>query len=218
MSRHLKATFVAIFSLFIGGMVHAAPSNVVYGNLGAAGTESLSSTSTDFGPTAATTRSLAQGFTTGTSNLLLETVMIGAFATSSGTLDRTVSIYSSLSNAPGTALYTSATTGVGTTGKYFFPFSGVTLSPNTNYWVVPDFAQDWTWYLNAAETDPVEQNSSGYSYLGTKRTTALNPAWTTTVLPYSVSIQAVPEPTTFAIAAVGMVAAGAMQWRRRRRR
>jgi PEP-CTERM motif len=213
--RRISA-FVALFSMVIGAAAHAAPANVVYGNLGAFGTDALGSTNTDIGPGAASIAALAQGFTTGTGNLALQSVTLGAFASSSGGVSRTVSIYSSVSNAPGTSLYTSASTLVGLGDRYEFPFSGVTLSPNTNYWIVPDSTVDWSWYLNSAETDPVEQNSSGYAYLGTKKINQATSTWVNSILPYSVSVQAVPEPSTVVVAGLGILAAGVMQWRRRK--
>jgi hypothetical protein len=201
------------------GSTHAAPitSDVVFGNLGADGSGGISSTNTDIGPGAPTTLALAQGFTTGSSSpLVLQSVILGAFVDGIGS--RTVSIYSNSSNAPGTALFTSSPTTVSSPGKYTYSFSGVTLSPGTSYWVVPDFSVDWSWYTEADETDqPTEQNASGYSYLGTKRQTQASPGvWGNSILPYSLSVQAVPEPSTYALAAVGLTVAGLMRARRRK--
>lgn len=215
--HRLSACF-ALLSVVIGATAHAVPpSNVVYGNLGAFGTDAIGSTNSDFGPGSASIAALAQGFTTGTSNLDVQSVTLGVFATSSGDVQRSVSIYSSVSNAPGSVLFTSSPTNVGAGDKYAFSFSGATLSPNTNYWIVPDSTVDWSWYLNSAETDPTEQNSSGYSYLGTKKANTGAPStWLNSIFPYSVSIQAVPEPSTAAIAGLGILAAGVLQWRRRK--
>lgn len=216
-------SFAASVSCFVAlgvSAVQAAPlTDVVFGNLGASGTNGLSSTSTDFGPGGATTIALAQGFTTGSSstNLSLQSVSIGAFATSVGTLPRTVSIYSSVSDNPGVALFTSSATNVGNNGLYTFNFSGATLSASTNYWVVPDSSNNWTWFFNAAEEQPTEQNSSGYAYLGTLRQASSNPGtWVNSGSPYSVSVQAVPEPSTYAMAAIGAGVAGLCGWRRRK--
>jgi hypothetical protein len=196
-----------------------ANADVVYGNLGATGTGGLSSTLTDFGPGAATTLALAQGFTTGaeSTNLEVQSVTIGAFATSSGNLPRTVSIYSNSSNAPGSVLFTSSPTNVGNNGKYTFSFSGASLSGGTSYWVVPDFSSDWSWILNAEETQPDGLNTSGYSYLGTKRQATSNPGtWVNSFLPYSLSVTAVPEPSTYAMVAAAAGLLGVAKWRRRR--
>lgn len=210
----------ALLAIFVlAGTAKAAPV-VVFGNLGAAGTDALSDTNTDFGPSE-TTRGLAQGFTTGTSDLYLqvEAIDIGAFATSGTSVPRTISIYSSVSNAPGVALFTSDTVSVGNTGLYTFTFGGNTdLAPNTNYWIVPDNLTDWSWYLNEAETQPTEQNSSGYAPLGTRRLNTSS-AWVNTSLPYSVSVIAVPEPATAAPVAIGLVGGVAYvsrSWRRRK--
>jgi hypothetical protein len=206
-----------------GGIATAAPvTDVVFGNLGPDGAGNISSTTTDIGPGAPSIVALAQGFTTGSSstNLSVKSITIGAFATSEGTVPRTISIYSSSSNNPGSVLFTSAATNVGNTGKYTFNFSGANLTAATQYWIVPDFSVNWSWYLEADEsTQPSEQNASGYSYLGTRRQTETNPGvWGNSLLPYSVSVEAVPvpEPSTYALAALGLGAAGIVRARRRK--
>lgn len=217
---------IALSALVAGvlafGTVKAAPvTDVVFGNLGADGSSGLSSTNTDIGPASAVTLALAQGFTTGTGStrLQLQSVTLGAFV--DGTANRTVSIYSNVSNAPGTALFTSSPTSVSAQNKYTFNFSGANLTAGTNYWVVPDFSVDWSWYTEATDsTQPEEQNASGYSYLGTKKMQAASPGtWSNTLLPYSLSVNAVvpvPEPSTYALAAVGLAVAGFVRARRRK--
>jgi len=210
----------ALLAIFVlAGTAKAAPV-VVFGNLGASGTGGLSDTNTDFGPSE-TTQALAQGFTTGTSELFLnvKSISIGAFAISgTSVVPRTISIFSSVANAPGVALYTSGTVLVGDAGVYTFTFDDTFLAPSTNYWVVPQNSDDWSWYLNANEDQPTEQNASGYAYLGTRRLNT-TPAWVNTVLPYSVSVIAVPEPATAAPVAIGLVGGVAFvnrSWRRRK--
>jgi hypothetical protein len=195
-----------------------ARAEIVFGNLGATGTAGLSSTNTDFGPSSLTTLALAQGFTTGTSNLTLQSVTLGLFAASSpATLPRTVALYSSASNQPNSLIGTSSTVQVGEAGKYTFAFSIPDLSPNTSYWIVPE--QGSSWYLNAVEDQPVGLNASGYSYLGTKRQTIANPGtWVNSALPYSVSVEAVPEPSSIVMAGLGGLGLLAIERNRRRRR
>jgi hypothetical protein len=195
-----------------------AQAEIVFGNLGATGTGGLSSTNTDFGPSSLTTLALAQGFTTGTSNLTLQSVTLGLFAASSpATLPRTVALYSSASNQPNSLIATSSTVQVGEAGKYTFAFSIPDLSPSTSYWIVPE--QGSSWYLNAVEEQPVGLNASGYSYLGTKRQTISNPGtWVNSSLPYSVSIEAVPEPSSIVMASLGGLGLLAIERNRRRRK
>lgn len=219
MSRFSRqALFATAFAIVVAPA--AVRAEVVFGNLGSTGTNGLSSTNTDIGPGAATTLALAQGFTTGggSTSLLVQSITIGAFV--DGVANRTVSIYSSVGNAPGSALYTSSATSVSGQAKYVFNFSGALLGAGTSYWVVPDFSVDWSWYLESTEsTQPSGQNSSGYSYLGTQRQTQASPGtWVATALPYSVSIDAVtvPEPSTYALAAVGLGIAGMARARRRK--
>lgn len=195
-----------------------ARAEIVFGNLGASGTAALSDTTTDFGPSATSTLALAQGFTTGTSNLTVQSITLGLFgATSPNTVSRTVSLYSSVANAPSVSLFTSSAVDVGEQNKYTFNFTGAVLSPNTSYWIVPE--QGSSWYLNFDETQPTGLNSSGYSYLGTRRQTISNPGtWANSSLPYSVSVEAVPEPSSIVMAGLGAGGLAMLERNRRRRR
>lgn len=193
-----------------------ARAEVVFGNLGATGTSTLSDTSTGFGPTLATL-ALAQGFTTGTSNLTVQSITLGLSAT--GTVSRTVSLYSDASLAPSALLFTSSAVQVGEANKYTFNFSGAALEPSKNYWIVPE--QGSRWYTNVLESQPTGLNDSGYAYLGTKRQTSVNPGTWTDPLgssPYSVSIEAVPEPSTIVMAGLGGLGLLVMERNRRRRK
>lgn len=188
---------------------------VVYGNLGASGDGAIGSTNTDFGPADSNERGIAQGFTSGSSSqyLKISSITLGLFASSSGTVDRTVSIYSNSSGVPGTSLYTSSATAVGDTGKYTFTFSNANLQANTAYWIVPQGPASW--YFNTPATNPGEQNGSGYAFLGTKYLNTssqwVNPDFTV----YSVSVVAVPEPGTTSLLVVAGLAAAALASRRR---
>jgi hypothetical protein len=216
-SSFVTAAF--LMAVAVGGLQGSLRADVVFGNLGPAGAGGISSTQTDFGPGSATTTALAQGFTTGvaSTNLQLESVTIGAFATSVGTLPRTVSIYSNSANAPGTPVFTSSPTEVGNNAKYTFNFTSATLSANTSYWVVPDFSVPWTWVYESTDfTPPSQQNSSGYAYLGSSRIQNDAPGvWAPGPSPYSISVSAVPEPTTIGLAIGGLAACGLAFARRR---
>lgn len=194
---------------------------VVFGNLGAAGTDSLSATKTDFGGGADSdpVLSLAQGFTTssGAANKLVASVTLGLFSNDSPSA-RTVSIYPDNGTKPGASpLYTSASQNVSSAQKYTFSFTNAQLSPSTSYWIVPSGPASW--YLNLDETNPTEQNGSGWAYLATRRITNTSGGnWVSSSLPYSVSIATVPEPSSYAMALAGLECAGAsMRWKRRSR-
>ena len=88
--------------------------------------------------------------------------------------------------------------------------------------MVPQFSDDWFWYVNAAEEQPVGLNSSGYSYLGTKRSNNdITGSWSNTIQPYSLTITAgssapIPEPGTWAAAALLVGGAAFARWRKRK--
>jgi hypothetical protein len=207
-------------ALFAVSTSHA---EIVFGNLGANGTGALSDSGSDFGPGASTLKILAQGFTTGTDPdfLTIQSVSIGAFYDNSGTASRTLSIYSNTGGNPGTVVATSGATTVGAKGLYTFSFSSLNLSASTSYWVVPQFNQDWFWYTNDADEQPVGLNASGYSYLGTKRSdNNITGTWRNATSPYSLTITAgssapIPEPGTWAAAALLVGGAAFARWRKR---
>jgi hypothetical protein len=216
--RLFGKSIACVVALVVSGLVSGsiATAEVVFGNLGATGTAALSSTNTDFGPTDGT-RALAQGFTTGSSNdyLTLQSITLGLFDNTSPDL-RTVSIYSNNAGSPGTSLFTSSSQAVTTTNKYTFTFANPKLNANTTYWIVPGGPASW--YVENGFTNPTEQNGSGYAFVGTRLSTVgTGGPWTSSGLTsYSVSIQAVPEPSTYAMAAIGAGVAGLMGWRRRK--
>lgn len=201
-----------------------ASAGIVFGNLGPTGNGSLGTTNTDIGSQdPSDVNWLAQGFNTGSSSeLYLNSVDLGLYGTASGSLPLTVSIFSSVSNAPGSLLYTSASTNVGNVGKYSFSFSGVQLQPNTGYFVVP---LGGSWYWNSPGSAPVGQNSSGYTYTATYEslatTTSPSGPWTSPAGSnrYSVSVNssAVPEIDPSGVASALAVVAGALSLLERRR-
>jgi len=206
-----------------------ASAGIVFGNLGPTGATALSNTNTDLGTQSnVAVNWIAQGFNTGSSSqLYLNSVELGMYGIGTGSIPLTVSIFSSVSNAPGSLLYTSATTNVGNVGKYSFSFSGVQLQPNTGYFVVPN---DGAWYLNTGATGaPIAQNSSGYTALETfvsyaQGSTPSGP-WATAASAsessrYSLSVlssSAVPEIDPSGVASTLAVVAGAFSLLERRR-
>ena len=205
--------------------VASSPAALVYGNMGSDGSTSLGPVNNDVGPGSGW---LAQGFNTGNSSLLsLQSVTLGLFGVSTNTIPLTVSIFTGIQSGantvPDTSLYTSAAASVGNTGKYSFIFSNALLQANTSYFIVPS-GGSWYALANLFEA-PIAQNGSGYSNAGTweiTSTNAMTPSgtWVTSPLTsYSLSVYAttsapVPEPSTWAAAALLVGGAVFMRWRR----
>ena len=223
-SRFLSACLaVALVWVSVGANASAG---IVFGNLGPTGATALSSTNTDLGTQSnVAVNWIAQGFNTGSSSQLsLNSVELGLYGIGTASIPVTVSIFSSVSNAPGSLLYTSVSTNVGDVGKYSFSFSGVQLQPNTGYFVVPN---DGAWYWNTgSQAAPIAQNSSGYTYTATYEslatTTSPSGPWTSPAGSnrYSVSVlssSAVPEIDPSGVASALAVVAGAFSLLERRR-
>jgi len=214
--RRLPRFFACVLILVAASSGGWARSEVVYGNLGATGSGNIAGTNTDYGPTDTDELLIAQGFTvSGTATLLdVQSVNLGLFFDNLATASRTVSIYSNSGTTPGSPLFTSSPVTIGANAKYTFPFSGVTLTPGSTYWIVPSGPASW--YFNSSNTLPIQQNSSGYSYYDTL---VQNPSsqWVDPVFAssYSVSVVAVPEPPAIVLSGIGL--ASAMYAFRRRR-
>lgn len=212
--KSLLALSALLTSVLGAGVVHAAPlTNVVYGNLGASGTGALSTTNTDVGPTL--NDFIAQGFTAASPNLAVQSVSLGLFG--DGSIATTVGIFADNFGQPAASpLFTSSTVNVGSKSTYSFGFSGANLTSGATYWVMP--LADVSWYLNSPGSVPVGQNSSGYTFVNTLENVG-GGGWTGAGSNrYSLSIAAVPvpEPSTYALAAAGLAAAGFVRGRRRK--
>jgi hypothetical protein len=174
----------------------SAQAGVVLSNMGATGTDNTSTnTNTDI---VANDR-IAAGFTTGSTDQILDWVALWTFNNDSD-ITRTVSIFSDAAGSPGTVFGTStATTVPGTKGRYQFDFSGVTLAANTKYWVLP--AVDLAWYTVQGGAAPTAQNGSGFSFDGMKETFNGGTSWNPLATNYTLAIStsdvppaAIPEP------------------------
>jgi hypothetical protein len=210
MSRQRLSSIVLAVGMIAAALPTSARADVVFGNLGASGTNSTTNTNTDVGPTV--NNFLAQGFTAASPNLDVTSITLAVFGLSEGTIPATVGIYADNFGQPAaSALYTSAVTNVGGKDNYVFSFTGAQLTAGSNYWVVPQ--TDVSWYLAASA--PSAENGSGYNFTQTLENNA-GGGWVSAASNrYGLSVQAVPEPSTFAIAAVGFAAAGFAGLRRR---
>lgn len=205
-----------------------AQAEVVFGNLDASGTSSYTGSSTDLKPG----QWLAQGFDTGTSsNLTVSSVTMSLFGSNAQPLPFSVAIYSNdaiLGDKPSSPLFTSDTVPVGAAGNYTFSFTSAILDANTKYWIVPSGGVPSAWYLRTGgAAAPVGQNDSGYSFVGTAGSQANTPSpagpWSQTseVIVsngYTVSITAVPEPSTVVLAGFGVLGIAVMARSRKIRR
>lgn len=210
MIRSHVLALAALVTLTCGTVVTAAPtSNVVFGNLGSSGTNSVGSFNADIN---GTNPALAQGFTASSPKLTLQSVSLWLSGTST---PASVSIYDATALAPpggpGDPVATSSSQTIGAKGLYQFSFSGVELVNGTNYWIVPNGTVSW--FL--AGGAPTQQNASGYAYTATQERPFSGFWETTSTTSMSVSITAVPEPSTYALAAIGFGVAGVARWRRR---
>jgi len=202
----------------------AARAGVVYGNLGASGTDTAG--------TGITLRNQrpdffsAQGFTTGTTNLTLQSAAVFGQSNVANTF-YSMSLWSAVSGNPGSILAESLTKPVGSTGALQeFVFSpGYVLSPNTTYFVgfgAIQAGQTMRWAVVDVPVvvSPTEQNGSGYAFFGGRQNTGGTWSDEAAVRALSVSITAVPEPQAVALLGVGgaTMAAGLLRRRRAGRR
>lgn len=184
-----------------------ARGGIVFGNLGPTGSTPLGTTGSNIGSQSPVDINwIAQGFKTGPApNLTVSTITLGVSAANS---ELTVSIFPDVSGVPSTlALYTSSATTVGVKDKYAFSFSSAVLEPNKNYFVVLNGGL-W-WYNTGVAPAPIEQNGSGYTSTGTLQSfnTGASPSgpWSTAESSrYSVSVEAVPEPSAIVMAGLGV--------------
>lgn len=209
---------IASLAVLCATVAWSAPPDVVFGNLGPSGTNALSNT--NYGVTDTTW--LAQGFTVGGTNTTLKSVTLGLFDANSTNVR--LQVFASGTAGPtGTALGTSNQNVLGTSPTLqTFVFSpNLSLTSGSSYWIVASTLESsglFSWAFNDNGDFGTQQNTSGWSAVAnqTRLSTNSGATWVNSGgnRPAGFSIQAVPEPSTYALAGIGMAAAGLMRWRR----
>lgn len=217
----LRLVFCALVAGVLGSGVSKA--DVVFGNLGSLGTNDVSST--NFG--ISDTNWLGQGFTVGGTNTAVTSVTLGLFDANATPV--TVSIYAGGTAGPtGSPLGTSTQAVASLTPSLqTFNFSpNVALTSGSPYWVVASTSEVsglFNWAFNDAGDFGTVQNASGWTAVSnqTRLSTDGGLTWSNSGVnrPTSFSINAVapvPEPSTYALAAIGLGVAGLVRARRRK--
>lgn len=225
------ALSVLVAGVFACGSVLAAPlTDVVFGNLGSSGTNAV-----DTGDTAIVGSSVvgqlgnqyAVAFTTGSnaSYLTLQSITMG-FSDVAPLSTALLEVVEDNAGLPTGTVKASGSQLLGSTGLYTFSLGGVALNPNSTYWVTlaaqnATEPNQFNWLRNLAADTFAGQNGSGYDVPGAiyVRRQVDGGTWnnfTSSGGTLSMSVQAVPEPSTYALAAVGLGVAGLVRARRRK--
>lgn len=226
-SRHSVVQTLACLVALGVSAAHAAPvTDVVFGNLGSSASGAVTPLgSSQVGSTVEgeTGYSLAVGFTTGASEdfLKLTSVVIGLGDVTPFN-NALLSLVSDSGNSPSATVLASKTMSTGANGKYTFDLGLVPLSPSTTYWVTlaavdsaaPNF---FSWLVNTDAISASGLNGSGYSFAGARSNDGTGAGWVNfgSGSTLAISVQAVPEPSAYALAALGLVAVGFVRSRRR---
>jgi hypothetical protein len=210
--------FIAALVSFGGGS--PAHAEVVFGNLGPAGTNAIDDNNNSL---ITSLNFRAQGFVVSGTNRVLQSVVLGLESDVSITAQ--VQIFADGSGSPtGSALGTATEqVTISSATLYTFAFPNLLLNENSTYWAVvsAQSAGNLSWSYNAAAAIPGEQNGSGYTFAGTLTSSNAGSSWgglsTSGFNTYpSISITAVPEPSTYALAATALGLCGIAAARRRR--
>jgi len=230
----LPGLMLGLVLSFVPSVAKATPasavSGVVFGNLGTAGTDDPSEFTPTYlinttGTTNNTNRAIAQAFNTGSATfgaLKLNSVTLAVYGQGTNKTS-TLKIYSGTTE-PTTLLGTSDPISVLADSKpgsytYFFsvnPQDGVQLIANTQYWV--SLETSGVYWADSGSQPTNNLNGSTYTYSATSRKNGSN-TWVA-ASSYSglgISVNVVPEPSTYAMAGIGVGLAGLAQLRRRKR-
>ena len=220
----------SILAAFAATLLAVSSTNaaIVFGNLGASGTNALDTASQQI----SSTTWLAQGFTTPASGLLsLDSIVLGLSVNLGGT-DTRVQLFSDSGGQPASSALATVLGSVSSNTPALYTFTLGTpylLSPGTTYWIVvsdPDSGDSYNWVFNDAADTPAAQNGSGYLWpsAGTLRTTDSGSSWvnrsgnTQNEAAFYLNASSpspVPEPGTWAAAALLASGAAYMRWRKR---
>lgn len=173
----------------------------------------------------------AQGFTTGTSLYVLNSVDLPLAVTGAGNGSPLLQIYSDNAGNPGTALsatFNNPTFGAQTVYNLSLstPFA---LAASTSYWLVLSDTTaasqtKFNWYYSDTFSAPTGRNGSGLTHLAAARSLNGGTVWTTnnTFAQTGITLNAtaVPEPGTYILGVIstGIMAAIARHRRRRQKR
>ena len=224
--------------LMLGLVLSLTPSvataGVVYGNLGSTGDSPSIHTASGLALTDGTY--IASGFNTGLA------ATFGALKINSVTLSLSGSVAASsveiwTSTGSGGSVVPNSLLGGATASSvtnivnnlYTFSFNadpqdGVAVTAGTDYWVVlkGPATGSVNWYINSA-TNPAQQNSSTYTgltnYVRGSFDSGSAGTWSAVSAAnrqLAISVNAVPEPSTYVMAGIGAGLAGLYQLRRRR--
>lgn len=179
---------------------------------------------------------LGQGFTMGTQSYDLAGVEIGLRFINNDFASIQVALYGNSGGSPDTAAspvatFTNPTFNNGPDVFTFTTNGTVTLASNTTYWLVVKYDYDvgtslFTWMYsqeNPTSGNPVAptaQNGSGITYAGTKGYDVFNPGWfnfPSSQAGLRYAVLTVPEPSTYALGAIGTLVMAAVARRRSRK-
>jgi hypothetical protein len=148
----------------------------------------------------------------------LDSVVLNIYRVS-GTSSLTLELYNDVGNAPGSSLGAFSNPDIGfTPANYTFSATGLTLQPDTTYWIVAEPSltaeSDFAWASapsNLTGYDMGILSTSGSSWGSWVARSNLSPT-----LLVSGTLQTVPEPSVFTMLALGAVALlGGCRLRRR---